>query len=186
MFLSLQNLGSLAVFMAVVVGGGITIGLLTSPGEWYADLRKPWFNPPNWIFGPVWTVLYIFIAFVGWRLWHIGSGSLAMKLWYAQLLLNFAWSPVFFVAHRIGTALGIITLLFITIAAFIITVSIQDWVSALLFLPYAIWVGFALALNGAILSLNARHRGYLSSVFSTCCSRGSKHSFDDPKLYRGI
>ena len=93
MFLSLQNLGSLAVFMAVVVGGGIAIGLLTSPGEWYADLRKPWFNPPNWIFGPVWTVLYIFIAFVGWRLWHIVSGSLAMKLWYAQLLLNFAWSP---------------------------------------------------------------------------------------------
>ncbi len=185
MFLSLQNLGSLAVFMAVVVGGGIAIGLLTSPGEWYADLRKPWFNPPNWIFGPVWTVLYIFIAFVGWRLWHIGSGSLAMKLWYAQLLLNFAWSPVFFVAHRIGTALGIITLLFITIAAFIITVSIQDWVSALLFLPtQSGW--FCSGAKRGDLVPQCPSSGIPFFGFSTCCSRGSKHSFDDPKLYRGI
>jgi tryptophan-rich sensory protein len=159
MFSSFQNFGSLAVFMVVVVGGGLVIGLLTSPGEWYADLKKPSFNPPNWIFGPVWAILYLFIAIVGWRLWQGDPSSLAMKMWYAQLILNFAWSPVFFVAHRIGAAFGIITLLFITIAAFIITVSNQDWVLASLFLPYAIWVGFALALNGAILFLNARHRG---------------------------
>ncbi len=145
--------------MAFVVGGGIAIGLLTSPGEWYADLKKPSFNPPNWIFGPVWTILYLFIAIVGWRLWQIDPGGLAMKLWYAQLILNFAWSPVFFAAHRIGAAFWIITLLLITIAAFIVIVSKQDWVSASLFLPYALWVGFALALNGAILSLNAPHRG---------------------------
>lgn len=156
MFSFSHNLGLLAVFLVVVVGGGIAIGLLTKPGAWYAGLRKPSFNPPNWIFGPVWTVLYVFIAIAGWRIWEIDPASFAMKAWFAQLILNFSWSPLFFAAHRMGAALVVIALMFISIAAFIFTAWNLDWISASLFLPYALWVGFASALNGAILYLNPR------------------------------
>ena len=152
------NFGPLAVFLVIVVGGGITVGFLSAPGAWYAGLNKPSFNPPNWIFGPAWTVLYVFIAVAGWRIWQIDAGSLAMKVWYTQLILNFAWSPIFFVAHRMDAALAVITLLFVAIAAFIITAWHHDPTSALLFFPYAVWVGFALALNGAILYLNTPKR----------------------------
>lgn len=145
---------SLAIFLIIAVGGGLAIGILTAPGAWYAGLAKPAFNPPNWIFGPVWTMLYIAIALAGWRIWQIDPAGLAMKLWIAQMLLNFAWSPSFFAAQRIDAAFGIILTMFVVIVAFILTAWHQDRVSALLFLPYAAWVGFAAALNGAILMLN--------------------------------
>jgi tryptophan-rich sensory protein len=153
------NFASLAVFLIVVVGGGIAIGVFTAPGAWYAGLAKPFFNPPAWIFGPVWTILYVIIAVAGWRIWQLDPASLAMKVWYAQMILNFAWSPVFFSAQRIDAAFGVIILLFIAIAAFILTAWHQDRISALLFLPYAMWVGFASALNGSILYLNPPNGG---------------------------
>ena len=56
-------------FMVLVVGGGLLIGLLNIPGPWYQALQKPWFNPPNWLFGPAWTFLYVLIAIAGWRVW---------------------------------------------------------------------------------------------------------------------
>ena len=65
----MQKHASLLVFLLLVMGGGIAIGTLTAPGDWYANLAKPSFNPPNWIFGPVWSVLYIMIAIAGWKLW---------------------------------------------------------------------------------------------------------------------
>ena len=66
----MKSMGSFLLFLCVVMGGGIAIGTLTAPGDWYANLQKPFFNPPNWIFGPVWTALYLMIAYVGWRVWH--------------------------------------------------------------------------------------------------------------------
>lgn len=149
-----RRLGSLAGFLILVVGGGIAIGILTAPGDWYAVLRKPWFNPPAWVFGPVWTVLYALIAIAGWRTWRRAPRSPAMRVWIAQLLLNFAWSPVFFAAHRIDAAFAVIGLLLIAIGAFIVLTWRTDRTSAALFLPYACWVAFASALNGAILFLN--------------------------------
>lgn len=157
--LVLTNFGSLALFLTVVVGGGIGIGLFSVPGKWYAGLKKPSFNPPNWIFGPVWTILYVFIAIAGWRIWEIDASAIAMKVWLIQLVLNFTWSPLFFMAHRVGVALAVIFLLFISIAAFVIAAWNIDLMSAMLFLPYAIWVGFAAALNSSILYLNKTNSG---------------------------
>jgi tryptophan-rich sensory protein len=145
---------ALVVFLILVVGGGLVIGYLTVPGEWYAQLNKPAFNPPNWIFAPVWTVLYVMIAVAGWRTFERNRSSAAMRFWWAQIALNFAWSPVFFVAHQTGAALLIILLLFIAILAFMVISAKQDRVTAWLFGPYAAWVLFASLLNGAIWLLN--------------------------------
>ena len=145
---------SLILFLVVVMGGGLAIGFLTAPGEWYAGLAKPSFNPPNWIFGPVWTLLYVLIGVAGWRTFEHDRNGAPMKLWWAQLVLNFSWSPVFFAAHRIGLALVVVLLLLAAIVAFIVISWRQDRVAAWLFAPYAAWVAFASVLNGSILRLN--------------------------------
>ena len=127
---------------------------MTAPGEWYAQLTKPAFNPPGWIFGPVWTVLYMLVAVAGWRAFERHRRGWPMRLWWTQLAINFLWSPVFFAAHRIGLALGVVLLLFAAILAFIAAAWRQDRVAAWLFVPYGAWVAFASALNGAIWRLN--------------------------------
>lgn len=144
----------LPFFLILVVGGGLVIGYVTAPGVWYAELNKPAFNPPDWVFAPTWSVLYVLIAVAGARVWLRGRRALAMRLWWLQLVLNFAWSPVFFSLHMIGPALVIILLLAGTVIAFIIASWRVDRLSALMFLPYAAWVLFAGVLNGAILLLN--------------------------------
>ncbi|OPH82917.1 TspO/MBR family protein [Nitrobacter vulgaris] len=144
----------LILFLVLVVGGGLVIGFLTMPGAWYAGLAKPSFNPPNWLFAPVWTVLYILIAIAGWRVWHADACGWPMRLWWGQLALNFIWSPVFFAAHQIGIALVIILLLLAAIFAFIATAWRLDRVAAWLFVPYAAWVAFASLLNASLFALN--------------------------------
>lgn len=146
---------SFILFLLVVVGGGLTIGTLTIPGDWYAALEKPFFNPLNWVFGPVWTVLYLMIAFVGWRVWHRGERGSLMSLWVLQMGLNFLWSPIFFAVQEPLWALGVIVLLFLTLLLFMRVAWRQDRLSAVLFVPYLAWVGFATLLNGAIVVLNA-------------------------------
>jgi len=141
-------------FLVFVVGGGLVIGFLTVPGEWYAQLNKPAFNPPNWIFAPVWTVLYVMIAVAGWQTFERNRSDWSMRSWWLQLGLNFLWSPVFFTAHQIGAALLIILLLFVAVIGFIVMSLRQDRVAAWLFAPYAVWVMFASMLNGAIWLLN--------------------------------
>jgi benzodiazapine receptor len=145
---------SLALFLALVLGGGLVLGFLTAPGAWYAGLAKPAFNPPAWLFGPVWTVLYILIAVSGWRVWQRDRHGRPMNLWWAQLTLNFLWTPVFFAAHQIGLALVVIVLMLASILGFIATAWRLDRVAAWLFVPYAAWVAFASALNGSIWALN--------------------------------
>lgn len=144
----------LALFLLCVVGGGLAIGALTGPDAWYAALTKPSFNPPGWLFGPVWTVLYVLIAVAGWRSFRRARDSRAMKLWWAQLVLNFLWSPTFFAAHQIGLALAVVLLLLAAILAFIAVSWRQDRMAAWLFTPYAAWVSFASLLNASILVLN--------------------------------
>jgi tryptophan-rich sensory protein len=150
----MKRFGPLTLFLLLVVGGGLAIGFLTAPGEWYAGLAKPPFNPPNWVFAPVWTVLYVLIAVAGWRTFERDRSSWPMKLWWAQLVLNFLWSPVFFAAHRIGLALLVILLLLAAILAFLVMSWRQSRVAAWLFAPYAAWVAFAAVLNGSIWLLN--------------------------------
>jgi tryptophan-rich sensory protein len=148
------ELGGLFLFFVLVLGGGLVIGIVTAPGVWYATLNKPPFSPPNWIFAPVWTTLYIMIAIAGWRVWGHGRNNPPIKLWWAQLALNFVWSPIFFSAHRIDVAFGVIVLLLIAIMGFIMITWRQDKIASLLFAPYAAWVAFASVLNGAIWLLN--------------------------------
>jgi tryptophan-rich sensory protein len=145
---------SLLLFLALVVGGGLVIGSLTVPGGWYAQLVKPAFNPPGWLFAPVWTALYILIAIAGWRVWERNRNSWPMRLWWAQLVLNFLWTPIFFRAHLIGLALADIVLLLAVILGFIVTAWRIDRTAALLFVPYAAWVAFAAILTASILALN--------------------------------
>ena len=140
-----------AVFLIAVLGVGLVIGSVTRPDGWYAALAKPPFNPPNWVFAPVWSVLYVMIAIAGARTFEGGRG---FALWLGQMALNFAWTPVFFGLHRPGLALGIILALLVLILAFIATRWRDDRTSAMLFVPYAAWVAFASALNASIVVLN--------------------------------
>jgi translocator protein len=144
----------LAAFLLLVAGGGLLVGFFSTPGEWYASLNKPWFNPPNWLFGPAWTFLYILIAIAGWRIWRKDPNGAAMKIWWVSLGLNFLWSPVFFGAQQIGLGLVVVLAMLTSIIAFIFRARQVDRSSSLLFMPYAAWVSFATLLNASIWWLN--------------------------------
>ncbi len=144
----------LILFLVLVMGGGLLLGFLTAPGDWYAGLAKPSFNPPGWLFGPVWTVLYVLIAVAGWRIWQHERQDWPMKLWWAQLGLNFLWPPVFFGAHQIGLALAIILLLLAVILLLIAAIWRRRAADAWMLAPYAVWVAFASLLNGSLFVLN--------------------------------
>ncbi len=145
---------ALALFIALVVLGGMAIGFVTRPGDWYLTLNKPAFNPPGWVFGPVWTTLYVMIGAAGWRLWRAHRNSRAMTLWWTQLVLNYLWSPAFFGLHNPALALVVIIALLAAIIATIAAAWRLDRTAALLFLPYAAWVGFATVLNATLVALN--------------------------------
>jgi len=145
---------TLLAFIILVEGVGIGIGFLTGPDAWYASLAKPSFNPPNWIFGPVWTVLYIMIAVAGWRIWKVAFKSSAMVIWIVQMILNWLWTPVFFTNHAPVLALAIIVALLIAIIAFIVQARKYDKIASWLFVPYAVWVSFAALLNASIVFMN--------------------------------
>lgn len=142
-----------AFVVVVVVVGGI-IGTQSLPGVWYENLRKPPFNPPNWLFGPVWFTLYVLIGIAGARIFMTDRRSPAMKIWLVQMGLNWVWSPIWFVLHLIWPAFLVITLILASIVAFIVLAWRKDRVSAYLFLPYLAWVSFATLLNLAIGLLN--------------------------------
>lgn len=152
--LFMSRIRSLSLWMIGTVGAGMVIGLLTRPGEWYQQLAKPGFTPPGWVFGPVWTALYIVIAVVGWRVWE-GSRDRGLKLfWVLQMGLNFLWSPLFFGMQSIGGALVVIFALLGAIIAFVAHGWREDRTSAIMFLPYLAWVAFATLLNFSIWRLN--------------------------------
>ena len=149
-----RSLALLAGFLILVMGVGGLIGTMTAPGEWYDALDKPPFNPPNWLFGPVWTILYVFIAIAGWRTFRRDWRSPAMLVWVAQMVVNWTWSPVFFSLQALWPAAAIIVAILALILTFIALSWRKDRVSALLFVPYAAWVGFATLLNISIAWLN--------------------------------
>lgn len=150
----MPRVNSLIPFLLLVVGGGLIIGYVTTPGLWYGQLVKPEFNPPSWVFGPVWTVLYVMIAVAGWRVWRRRPGGPAAIAWWIQLVLNFLWSPVFFSARLIDFALIVIVLLLSTILGFMVLAWRLDRLATVLFAPYAAWVAFATVLNASIFALN--------------------------------
>lgn len=150
----MSRYASLVFFLVVVLGGGLLIGYATLPGAWYAALTKPAFNPPNWVFAPVWSLLYVLIAVAGWRIWRAAGAGSARALWIVQLVLNFLWSPVFFGARMPSAGLVVIVALLVTTLGFIATAWNRDRGAAWLFVPYALWVAFATLLNLSIVWLN--------------------------------
>lgn len=137
--------------LTAAIGGVVTAASLP---DWYDGLRKPSFNPPNWVFGPVWTLLYGMMAFAAWRVWRKGSSGLPMALWGLQLALNLAWSLIFFGLQRPAAALIDLGLLLAAIAATMVLFHRRDRIAGWMLAPYLAWCGFAFALNFEVWRLN--------------------------------
>lgn len=155
-----KNLVSFLVFFAMCFVVSAVGGLVTasSVGDWYQSLKKPAFNPPDWLFGPVWAVLYLLMAIAGWLVWcHKQSQyrEAAIAVFCIQLGLNLLWSFIFFGAKNPGLAFLEICLLLGAIAVTAVLFWRVDRVAGLLLTPYFLWVFFAAVLNGAIWQLNA-------------------------------
>ena len=129
-----------------------------STGGWFAKLHKPSWNPPSWVFGPVWTLLYILMAIAAWLVWRQGgwkSQRLALGAFLLQWLLNALWTPLFFGMHQLGLAFGEIILLWLVLALTAILFWQVKKSAGWLLLPYLAWVSFAAALNFSIWRLNS-------------------------------
>lgn len=144
-------------FLLATLGVGAVGSLFTTPQipTWYAGLNHPSIAPPNWVFAPVWTTLYVLMAFAAWRVWKVaGLRSGAMAVFAVQLALNLAWSVIFFGLHQIGGALVEIALLDAAILIATILFFRHDWLAGLLMLPYLAWTLFATFLTYAFWGLN--------------------------------
>lgn len=138
--------------------GAAAIGGLFGPSEWYTQLRKPAWNPPNWLFGPVWTALYTLMAVAAWLVWRQGGFATqrrALSLFIVQLALNAAWTPLFFGLHWPGVAFAELLLLWTAISAATACFFKVSRTAGWLMLPYLAWVTFAAILNAALWRLNA-------------------------------
>ncbi|MGZ5920285.1 MAG: TspO/MBR family protein [Rhizomicrobium sp.] len=143
------------ILATLIVGAAGSVFTEPNIATWYAGLVHPSFAPPNWLFAPVWTTLYVVMAVAAWRVWRLaGTRSPEMIAYAMQLIFNFAWSAIFFAAHQIGLALVEIGLLLALILATTILFWRRDRLAGLLFLPYLAWTVFAAFLNHAFWSLN--------------------------------
>lgn len=138
-----------AAFVAAVSG------LIAPPGEWYASLNRPLYAPPDWLFGPVWTVLYLLMAGAAWRVWRVvGLRHPAMLAWGVQLVLNATWTPIFFGLNLLGWALIQMSVLWLAIAVCVREFHRIDRIAAGMLWPYLAWVSFAWVLNFGFWWLN--------------------------------
>lgn len=139
--------------------GAASLGPIYMPDEWYSTLKKPSWNPPGWIFGPVWSALYTMMAVAAWLVWNRGGFAAQgrpLRLFLTQLVLNAAWTPLFFGLHCPGAAFAEITLLWLAIAATLAAFRPVHQAAAWLLVPYLAWVSFAAALNFTLWRLNPR------------------------------
>ena len=125
-------------------------GIIFKPGPWYASLVKPGFTPPNWLFPVAWTVIYLLLAWAGYRLALIPGSQTVIALWAAQIALNTLWTPVFFGAHQMLGGLVIITLLWLVVAVMVVLTLRLDVITGLILFPYLAWLCVAAALNFSI------------------------------------
>ncbi|MGA2066812.1 MAG: TspO/MBR family protein [Thermoguttaceae bacterium] len=149
----------LAVFLVLCFAAAGIGGAVTTPkiDTWYATLVKPSWNPPNWIFGPVWSALYVCMAVAGWLVWRqdgLAGAKMALTLFAAQLAVNVLWSCIFFGLERPGLACVEVLLLCLAIAATMLTFWRRARIAGILFVPYSAWVSFASVLNFTIWRLN--------------------------------
>ncbi len=154
--------GGLALvgWILLLVGSGATLGGLFGPDAWYAALLKPTWNPPSWIFGPVWTLLYATMAVALWLVRREpesedGPRKRALVLFAIQLALNLLWTPLFFGLHSPGQAFAEICLLWVALLWTVLAFGRVRPLAGYLLLPYMLWVSFALVLNGTIWLMNS-------------------------------
>ena len=131
------------------------VGSRFLPGAWYDGLTKPSWNPPSWVFGPVWSTLYLLMGIAAWLVWRRAGFGLPLVFWGLQLVLNALWSYLFFGLQRPDLALVDIGLLLATIVATILAFRPVSPLAAGLLVPYLLWVAFATALNLALWRLNS-------------------------------
>lgn len=149
---------ALILFIIILLSIAWLVGLVTSTDidNWYSYLNHPSISPPNWVFAPVWSFLYILIAIAGWMIWRVHSfKSKAMKWYFLQLILNFAWTFIFFLGHALGWALFEILILDIVVIVTIVEFYQLNRLAALLLMPYLAWISFATILNVGYWWLNA-------------------------------
>lgn len=147
---------SLIAFFAVTFVAAMSGGCFR-PGQWYRDLTKPSWNPPDFLFPIAWTVLYAMMAFAAWLVWQTAGWPAVMVpigLWLVQLVFNALWSALFFGMKRMDYALADVALLWLAIVATIAAFWPISTVAAWLMVPYLVWVSFAAFLNFTILRLN--------------------------------
>lgn len=141
-----------AAFVAGAVG---SVATLEPVRTWYPTLAKPSWNPPNWIFGPMWTALYVLMGLAAWRVWRTGPAARPLIVGYfVQLLPNALWSILFFGLRQPAWALADIVVLWGLLVWLLVNFRRADRLAGVLWLPYVLWVAFATALNTAIVRLN--------------------------------
>jgi tryptophan-rich sensory protein len=159
----ISRYGSMAVFLLLVIAAA-AFGSSFEAGEWYYALRKPDWTPPPWVFGPVWSILYLLMALAMWKVWlsgrYVRIGALIW--WLLQLGLTAAWSWLFFGLHRPGWSMLEMALLIGVVLLCVKAFAAISRVAAWLMAPYLLWLLFAWALNYAIWSMNG---GGLASYF---------------------
>jgi tryptophan-rich sensory protein len=159
--MSTSDILGLAGFFAVCFAVASS-GAFFRPGAWYENLAKPWWRPPNWLFAPAWSILYCTIAVAGWMVWRaagFAGAALPLGIYALQLVLNAAWSGLFFGLRRPDIAFGEVVLLWLSILATILAFHPVDAQAAWLLVPYLCWVTFASGLNFSIWRLNVGRFG---------------------------
>lgn len=154
-----RDLLALALLVGICLGIGGLGGAVTasSVNDWYPTLNKPSFNPPNWVFGPVWTTLYVMMGIAAWRVWRAADRDTArgpLALFALQLAVNLGWSIAFFGLRDPGLAVAVILVLDLLVLATALMFRRIDGLAALLLVPYLAWIAFATLLNVAVWRLN--------------------------------
>ena len=143
---------ALITYSASVIGSFATISFKE---PWYSQLIKPSFNPPDWIFAPVWTTLYLMMTVAIWFFWHSKNRNMnTVYIYFIHLIFNTTWSIIFFVVHNILLALIVLIVLIVLIIIIIVRFKRVNLLSAYLMIPYLLWCCFALILNMSLLILN--------------------------------
>ena len=156
MAINLEDMLSFGVFLAICILAG-SAGAIFKPDSWYCSIKKPRWCPPDWLFPLAWSCLYLTIAMAGWLVWRVAGFSgaeIAFTVYGLHMILNFAWSPIFFGLRRIDWAFFEIILFWLTLVATIFLFYGIKPTAAYLLMPYLVWATFAGALNFAVWQLN--------------------------------
>lgn len=154
-----RDLLALALFVGICLAVGGVGGAVTSTSvtDWYPTLNKPSFNPPNWVFGPVWTTLYVMMGVAAWRVWRAADRDTVrgpLAVFALQLAVNLGWSAAFFGLRNLGLAVAVIIVLDLLVLATALMFRRVDRLAEWLLVPYLAWISFATVLNVAVWRLN--------------------------------